>query len=58
MSAEPDFRAIAWDAYFASVTAMQMHPGQKRDGKALSIEECAAIADVMLDERDKRFGEQ
>lgn len=34
--------------YFASVVAMQFHPGRK---DPLSIEECARVADEMLAER-------
>jgi hypothetical protein len=54
-----DMRAVAWDMYFASIRAMSFHPGATRDGAVPpSAEQCAAEADQMLAERDKRFKEQ
>lgn len=43
-----------WSNYFAGVTAFQYHPANA--GKTrLSIEECAKVADQMMDETHKRF---
>lgn len=60
---EKHFRQLAWDTYFAGVMSISLHPGSGKDrgyGQAAerSVKECALIADEMLAERDKRFGEK
>jgi len=48
-------RRVAWDTYFASVMSMSLHPGTTRESAVFrSVEECAAIADEMLRQRDDR----
>lgn len=45
-----------WATYFSSVASMQHHPGAgTKEHKQLTLEECAAIADQMLDISIKRF---
>ncbi len=42
-----------FDLYFASIVAMQLHPGQNRDNaKPLTLEESAELAQQMLKIRE------
>jgi len=45
-----------WDIYFASIVAMQTHPGAgSRGHHKLTLSECAKLADEMIKERTKRW---
>jgi hypothetical protein len=42
-----------FDLYYASIVAMQFHPGYRRDGNFLTLEDCAQIALDMLAIRNR-----
>ena len=46
---------VLWSMFFASVTAMMLHPGNfaKGDEEAV-IQRCAGLADLMMDELRRR----
>lgn len=50
-------RKAAWDMYASGILSMSLHPGTTRDAAMpLTIEAVASIADKLLAERDRRFG--
>ena len=58
MSDDEMRKQLAWDMYFSSVVAMSLHPGTTRDNAiSRSISDCAALADEMIEARNKRTGE-
>jgi len=45
-----------WDLYFAALAGMLLHPGAGTRGHtALTLEECAEIADNMIQIREQRL---
>lgn len=45
-----------WDIYFHMIVGWQFHPGYLRDGTtSLTLEECAQIADKMMEIRSCRI---
>lgn len=42
-----------FDLYFSAVVGWQYHPGNRRDGVFLSLDECAQIAVQMILVRNK-----
>lgn len=45
-----------WDLYFAALAGMLLHPGAGTRGHtALTLEECAEIADLMIQLREQRL---
>lgn len=47
-----------FDLYFSSVVGWQYHPGNRRDGVYLSLDECAQIALQMVRVRNEFLGEE
>lgn len=45
---------LAWDIYFASLCAMSMHPGNRKD-TSMSLAQIAETCDWMVQERQRRF---
>jgi len=46
----------AWDIYYAQLVSWSLHPGYVRpEVNALTLVECAALADKMLKEREVRW---
>lgn len=45
---------VAWDIYFASLCAMGMHPGNRKDTD-MTLAQIAQYCDWMIDERRKRL---
>lgn len=46
-----------FDLYFSAVVGWQYHPGNRRDGVYLSLDECAQIAVQMIRVRNQYFEE-
>lgn len=46
-----------FDLYFSSIVGWQYHPGQRRDGVFLSLDECAQIAIQMIRVRNQYIEE-
>jgi len=42
-----------FDLYFATLVGWQYHPGNRRDGVYLSIDECAEISLEMMKKREQ-----
>lgn len=43
-----------WDIYFSSLVAFTLHPGYQREGTHVpTISECAELASLMVEEREK-----
>lgn len=47
-----------WMMYYLTVVGWSLHPGHKRTGENKSEDECAAVADAMLHEHNKRWGKK
>ena len=48
-----------WDLYFAQVVGMNLHPGNLRpNATPMTLEECAELADKMMEVRLCRFGQE